>query len=34
MTTEELNQLIAEHGKHVYSFCCNLTGNSTNADDL
>jgi RNA polymerase sigma-70 factor, ECF subfamily len=34
MTTEELNQLIAEHGKHVYSFCCNLTGNSTEADDL
>lgn len=34
MTAEELNQLITEHGKHVYSFCCNLTGNRTEADDL
>ncbi|WOO35278.1 RNA polymerase sigma factor [Anaerocolumna sp. AGMB13020] len=34
MTTEELNQLITEHGKHVYSFCCNLTGNSAEAEDL
>lgn len=34
MTAEELNQLIVEHGKHVYSFCCNLTGNSAEAEDL
>lgn len=34
MTTEELNQLIIEHGKHVYSFCCNLTGNTAEAEDL
>lgn len=34
MTMEELNHLISEHGKHVYSFCYNLTGNSMDADDL
>ena len=34
MTTEELNQLITDYGKYVYSFCCNLTGNSIEADDL
>lgn len=34
MTTEELNQLITDYGKYVYNFCCNLTGNSTEADDL
>lgn len=34
MTMEELNHLISEHGKYVYSFCYNLTGNSMDADDL
>lgn len=34
MTTEELNQLITDYGRYVYSFCCNLTGNSIEADDL
>ncbi len=34
MTTEELKQLITEYGMHVYSFCCNLTGNRMDADDL
>lgn len=34
MTIEELEQLIHDHGKHVYSFCCNLTGNRVEADDL
>jgi RNA polymerase sigma-70 factor (ECF subfamily) len=34
MTTEEFNQLITDYGKHVYSFCCNLTGNRIDADDL
>lgn len=34
MTIEELNILINEYGKNVYSFCCNLTGNRIEADDL
>lgn len=34
MTKEELGQLIEEHGSSVYSFCCNLTGNRLDADDL
>lgn len=34
MTTDELRQFITEYGKHLYSFCCNLTGNRMDADDL
>lgn len=34
MTTDELKQLITEYGMHLYSFCCNLTGRRTDADDL
>ncbi len=34
MTTDELKQLIAECGTHLYSFCCNMTGNKMDADDL
>ncbi len=34
MTTDELINLITECEKHVYSFCCNLTGNRIEADDL
>ncbi len=34
MTKEELNQLIVDYGKQLYSFCCNLTGNRLEADDL
>ncbi len=34
MTTEEINRLILEYGKQIYSFCCNLTGNKADADDL
>lgn len=34
MTIEELSQLITDYGKYVYSFCCNLTGNMNEADDL
>jgi RNA polymerase sigma-70 factor (ECF subfamily) len=34
MTKEELNQLIIDYGRQVYSFCCNLTGNRPEADDL
>ena len=34
MNTDELKQLITEYGVHLYSFCCNLTGNRTDADDL
>lgn len=34
MTADELQQLIIEHGKHIYSFCCNLTGSKIEADDL
>lgn len=33
-TMEELNQLITDYGKNVYSFCCNLTGSRIEADDL
>jgi len=29
-----LEELITEHGVHLYSFCCNLTGNRMDADDL
>ena len=34
MRTEELNQMIEEYGRHLYSFCCNLTRNRNDADDL
>lgn len=34
MTADELKNLITDCGKHVYSFCCNLTGNRIEADDL
>ncbi|HHV12975.1 MAG TPA: sigma-70 family RNA polymerase sigma factor [Clostridiales bacterium] len=34
MSKDELNQLIIDYGKEVYSFCCNLTGNRPEADDL
>lgn len=34
MTTDELKRLITEYGMHLYSFCCNLTGNRMDADDL
>ncbi len=34
MTMDELVILITEHGKHIYSFCCNLTGSNVEADDL
>ncbi len=34
MTRQELNSLIIEYGKYVYSFCCNLTRNRNEADDL
>lgn len=34
MTTDELKQLITEYGLHLYNFCCNLTGNRMDADDL
>ena len=34
MTTEELMQLITEYGMYLYSFCCNITGNKMDADDL
>lgn len=34
MTADELYNLITECEKHVYSFCCNLTGNRIEADDL
>jgi RNA polymerase sigma-70 factor (ECF subfamily) len=34
MTTDELKQLITEYGMHLYSFCCNMTGNRMDADDL
>lgn len=34
MSKDELSGLINEYGKHLYSFCCNLTGNRMEADDL
>ncbi len=34
MTMDEINYLIINNGKHLYSFCCNLTGNKNEADDL
>ncbi|WP_313131961.1 RNA polymerase sigma factor [Anaerocolumna sp.] len=34
MTADELYNLITECEKHVYSFCCNLTGSRIEADDL
>jgi RNA polymerase sigma-70 factor (ECF subfamily) len=34
ITIEELNHLIIEYGKNLYSFCCNLTGSRIEADDL
>ena len=34
MTTEELMQIVTEYGMYLYSFCCNITGNKMDADDL
>lgn len=34
MTAGELNDLISKHGKNVYNFCCNLTGDRMEAEDL
>jgi len=34
MTLDKLKELITEYGTHLYSFCCNITGNRTDADDL
>lgn len=34
MTKEKLEELITEYGVHLYSFCCNLTCNRMDADDL
>jgi RNA polymerase sigma-70 factor (ECF subfamily) len=34
MTTDELKRIITEYGMHLYSFCCNMTGNRMDADDL
>lgn len=34
MNLEELNNIIERHGKHIYSFCLNLTGEKADADDL
>lgn len=31
---EQIEQLISEHGKDIYSFCVYLTGNKESADDL
>ena len=34
MTIQELEQVIALHGKEIYSFCMSLTGNRILADEL
>lgn len=34
MTINEIDLLILEYGKHLYSFCCNLTGSKIDAEDL
>ena len=34
MTIQELEQIIALHGKEIYSFCNSLTGNRILADEL
>lgn len=34
MTIQELEQVIALHGKEIYSFCMSLTGNKILADEL
>lgn len=34
MTREELTNLIIDYGKQIYSFCCYLTRNEMEADDL
>lgn len=34
MTIQELEQLIAQAGREIYSFCLHLTGSKTLADDL
>ena len=34
MTHVEMEQFIAEYGADIYSFCCCLTGNRQEADDL
>lgn len=34
MTRQEFQNLIEQHGKEIYSFCCRLTGNKEEADEL
>ncbi len=34
MTFEEFETLIEEQGSEIYSFCCYLSGNRTDADDI
>lgn len=34
MTRQEFQDLIEQHGKEIYSFCCRLTGNKEEADEL
>lgn len=34
MTTEEIRKIISLYGKDIYSFCCYLAKNKTEADDL
>ena len=34
MKKSEIEKCIARYGKDVYSFCCYLTANRTEADDL
>lgn len=34
MTTEEMEQLVNEYGTSLYRFCCYLTGNVLEAEDL
>lgn len=34
MTCQEFTKLIEDEGRSVYSFCCQLTGNRDDADDL
>lgn len=34
MTNQELEEVIAQEGKNIYSFCLQLTGNKLSADEL
>ena len=34
MTTEEMEVLVNEYGTSLYRFCCHLTGNVPEAEDL